>query len=74
MPLTVGPEQQDGALVDDDLHGALVVLDAWRIVLDGVARLGGIANLATVMPNGSPQVTPVWFDFDGKYIRIVGTH
>ena len=22
------------------------------------------------MPNGSPQVTPVWFDFDGKYIRV----
>jgi PPOX class probable F420-dependent enzyme len=22
------------------------------------------------MPNGSPQVTPVWFDFDGTHIRI----
>ena len=30
------------------------------------------ANLATIMANGSPQVTAVWFDFDGKYIRIVG--
>jgi PPOX class probable F420-dependent enzyme len=28
------------------------------------------ANLATVMPDGSPQVTPVWFDFDGTHIRI----
>lgn len=28
------------------------------------------ANLATVMPDGSPQVTPVWFDFDGSHIRI----
>jgi PPOX class probable F420-dependent enzyme len=28
------------------------------------------ANLATVMPDGSPQVTPVWFDFDGNYLRI----
>jgi PPOX class probable F420-dependent enzyme len=28
------------------------------------------ANLATVMPDGSPQVTPVWFDFDGNHIRI----
>jgi len=26
--LGVGHEQQDGADVDDDLHGALVVLDA----------------------------------------------
>ena len=28
------------------------------------------ANLATVMPNGHPQVTPVWFDQDGDYLRI----
>ena len=26
------------------------------------------ANLATVMPDGSPQVTPVWVDFDGSHI------
>jgi PPOX class probable F420-dependent enzyme len=28
------------------------------------------ANLATVMPDGSPQVTPVWFDMAGGRIRI----
>ncbi len=28
------------------------------------------AHLATVMPDGSPQVTPVWFDYDGTYILI----
>lgn len=26
--------------------------------------------LATTMPDGSPQVTPVWFDTDGEYILI----
>ena len=26
--------------------------------------------LATVMRDGSPQVTPVWFSFDGEYILI----
>jgi PPOX class probable F420-dependent enzyme len=26
--------------------------------------------LATSMPDGSPQVTPVWFDTDGEYIFI----
>jgi PPOX class probable F420-dependent enzyme len=26
--------------------------------------------LATTMPNGSPQVTPVWFDHDGEHILI----
>lgn len=28
------------------------------------------ANLATVMPDGSPQVTPVWFDYDHGVIRV----
>lgn len=28
------------------------------------------ANLGTIMPNGHPQVTPVWFDQDGDYLRI----
>src|SRR5512144_871999 len=28
------------------------------------------AHLATVMPDGRPQVTPVWFDFDGQHIRV----
>jgi PPOX class probable F420-dependent enzyme len=26
--------------------------------------------LATLMPNGSPQVTPVWFNSDGEFIFI----
>jgi PPOX class probable F420-dependent enzyme len=28
------------------------------------------AHLGTVMQDGSPQVTPVWCDFDGAHIRI----
>jgi PPOX class probable F420-dependent enzyme len=28
------------------------------------------AHLATVMPDGSPQVTPVWFDTEGAQIQI----
>jgi PPOX class probable F420-dependent enzyme len=28
------------------------------------------ASLATVMPDGSPQVTPVWCDYDGTHVRI----
>ena len=28
------------------------------------------ADLATVMPDGSPQVTPVWFDFKDGIIRL----
>jgi PPOX class probable F420-dependent enzyme len=28
------------------------------------------AQLATVMQDGSPQVTPVWWEYDGKHIVI----
>jgi PPOX class probable F420-dependent enzyme len=28
------------------------------------------ANLATIMPDGSPQVTPVWFDYTNDQIRV----
>ena len=26
-------------------------------------------NLGTLMQDGSPQVTPVWVDYDGEYVR-----
>ena len=26
------------------------------------------AHLATTMPSGAPQVTPVWFDYDGEHV------
>lgn len=29
-----------------------------------------VASLATLLPNGQLQVTPVWCDFDGKYVRV----
>jgi PPOX class probable F420-dependent enzyme len=28
------------------------------------------AQLATLMPDGSPQVSPVWVDYDGQHILI----
>ncbi len=28
------------------------------------------ASLGTLMPDGSPQVTPVWCDFDGRYVLV----
>jgi PPOX class probable F420-dependent enzyme len=41
-------------------------LDKYRDILDKKA----FAHLATVGPDGSPQVTPVWVDFDGTHVRI----
>jgi PPOX class probable F420-dependent enzyme len=28
------------------------------------------ASLATVMPDGRPQVTPVWVDYDGTHVLV----
>ena len=28
------------------------------------------AHLATLMPDGGPQVTPVWFEYDGTHILV----
>ena len=28
------------------------------------------ASLATIMPNGHPQVTPVWVDYDGTHVLV----
>jgi len=28
------------------------------------------AGLVTLMPDGSPQITPVWIDFDGQHVLV----
>jgi len=33
-------------------------------------RKKAFGNLGTIMPDGSPQVTPVWVDYDGKHVRF----
>ena len=38
--------------------------------LDLVTSKKALAHLATIMPDGSPQVTPVWFDYAGGVIRV----
>lgn len=38
--------------------------------LDLLEQKKAFASLATTMPDGSPQVTPVWFDFKNGLIRI----
>jgi PPOX class probable F420-dependent enzyme len=29
-----------------------------------------VASLATLMPDGQPQVSPVWCDFDGQHVLV----
>jgi hypothetical protein len=38
--------------------------------LDLLQAKKAFANLATLMPDGSPQVTPVWLDYTGGVIRV----
>jgi PPOX class probable F420-dependent enzyme len=38
--------------------------------LDLVKDKKAFANLATVMPDGTPQVTPVWFDYANGVLRV----
>jgi PPOX class probable F420-dependent enzyme len=38
--------------------------------LDLLQQKKAFASLATVMPDGSPQVTPVWFDHKDGVIRV----
>ncbi len=38
--------------------------------LDLLTTKVAFAHLATMMPDGSPQVTPVWFDFTHGKIRV----
>lgn len=45
---------------------SVAALDRYRDLFGKKA----LAHLATIMPDGSPQVTPVWFDFDGTHFRV----
>jgi PPOX class probable F420-dependent enzyme len=38
--------------------------------LDLLTKTTAFASLATIMSDGTPQVTPVWFEFDGTHIVI----
>ena len=38
--------------------------------LDLLEQKKAFAHLATLMPDGSPQVTPVWFDYKDGRIRV----
>jgi hypothetical protein len=38
--------------------------------LDLLQQKATFANLATIMPDGTPQVTPIWFDYSNGKIRV----
>jgi len=38
--------------------------------LDLLTQKVALANIATVQPDGSPQVTPVWYDYTNGVVRV----
>jgi PPOX class probable F420-dependent enzyme len=40
------------------------------VYLDLMTYPQAFAHLATIMPDGSPQVTPIWFDYTDGKIRV----
>jgi PPOX class probable F420-dependent enzyme len=45
------------------MSDSVSIPDKYRDLLTGKKAF---ASLGTLMPDGTPQVTPVWFDYDGK--------
>lgn len=46
-----------------------VIPETHRDLLDSTA----LAHVATIGPEGEPQVNPVWFDWDGELVRFSQT-
>lgn len=51
------------------MPGSDLIPDDLRDLLDRPI----VAALATILPDGQPQVTPVWCDYDGTYVIINAT-
>ena len=48
---------------------AVVIPDNYTDILHGTA----LAHVATIGPKGEPQSNPVWFGWDGQYLRFSNT-
>src|SRR5271165_5411074 len=47
-----------------------VMVEIPTAYLDLLQQKTTFASLATIMPDGTPQVTPVWFDYTDGKIRV----
>jgi len=55
--------------MEEHVSTTAVIADKHQDLLDSTA----LAHVATVGPNGEPQVNPVWFDWDGEHILFSQT-
>jgi len=44
--------------------------DAYPEKFKDLIEKKSFAHLGTIMPDGAPQVTPVWWDYDGTHILV----
>jgi PPOX class probable F420-dependent enzyme len=65
--------------IDDQQYSRLVVASRKELIMADTVipashldlfKKKAFANLATLMPNGQPQVTPVWVDYVGGQVII----
>ncbi len=54
-------------LAPGGLHGSAMLIPQSHADLVECPR---IAALTMIMPNGCPQSSVVWCDFDGKFVRV----
>ncbi len=44
-----------------------------RDEIDAFLREPRIADLATIRPDGSPHVAPVWYHYDGEKVKVIAS-
>ncbi len=50
-------------------NGTTRIPEGYKDLLESTA----LVHVATIGPNGEPQNTPVWFDWDGEHLRFSQT-
>src|SRR5215469_8415638 len=62
--MRLGPRR---AILREEVRAMAIIPEKY---LDLLQRKKAFANLATLMPDGSPQVTPVWCDYKDGLVRV----
>jgi PPOX class probable F420-dependent enzyme len=64
------PPLRRSCCADPPAEGNPIMAEIPAAFADLLQQKKAFAHIATVMPDGSPQVTPVWFDFANGHVRV----
>jgi PPOX class probable F420-dependent enzyme len=64
--ITIAADANAGSNDEKERNMPAVIPDSHKDLFEKKA----FANLATLMPDGTPQVTPVWVDYDGTHVLV----